>query len=75
MSNLSRAETLLSRPSWAPLVTPLEPYQRVIWEVVDEPDFGLTSRTRRLDLPAVALATLEVHAAPRRRGGRKRAAS
>jgi hypothetical protein len=45
-------------------VTPLDPYHDVFWTVEDEPDFGLTSRTRMIDLPAVALATLDVHAAP-----------
>lgn len=36
----------------------------MFWEVEDEPNFDLTPRTRMLLLPSVALATLEVHAAP-----------
>ena len=59
----STSVILPDRP-FVPLKTPLDPYIDVFWNVVDEPDLGLTSRTRMLDLPAVALATLEVRAAP-----------
>lgn len=56
-------ETLPDR-AFRPLVTPFEPYHEVFWTVEDEPDLGLTAKTRMLELPAVALATLEVHSAP-----------
>lgn len=63
MSVKLTTETLLER-SFYPLAIPLDPYNEAIWTAVDEPDMGLTSRTRMLQLPAVALATLVVHAAP-----------
>ncbi|TFD86406.1 hypothetical protein [Cryobacterium psychrotolerans] len=49
---------------FAPLVSPFENYHDVFWEVEDEPDPGLTSKTRMLALPAVSLATLRYRAAP-----------
>lgn len=55
---------ILPDQAFKPLVTPLDPYHDVFWDVQPEPDFGLTSRTRMLSLPAIALATLELHAAP-----------
>jgi hypothetical protein len=56
--------TILPDQAFTPLVTPLDPYHAVFWEVENEPDLGLTSRTQMLALPAIALATMDVHAAP-----------
>ena len=56
--------TSLPRQALSPLEGPLYPYDSVFWEVENEPDFGLTSRTKMLTLPAIALATLEVRSAP-----------
>jgi hypothetical protein len=56
--------TIVPSAAFVPLVSPFETYHDVFWEVEDEPDPGLTSRTRMLALPAVALATLRYVAAP-----------
>jgi hypothetical protein len=57
-------EVILPRQTFTPLVTPLDPYYSVVGRVQDEPDFGLTSHTAVLGLPAIALATMEVRAKP-----------
>jgi hypothetical protein len=57
-------ETILLEQAFKPLVGPLAPYDSVFWDVEIEPDFGLTSRTKMLALPAISLATLQVLAAP-----------
>lgn len=56
--------TILPDQAFVPLVTPLDPYIDRFWSVQPEPDFGLTAKTRMLSLPAIALATLVLHAAP-----------
>lgn len=61
---MSLTTTILPDQAFTPLVTPLDPYHEVFWDVQPEPDFGLTAKTRMLALPAIALATLELHAAP-----------
>lgn len=57
--NVLTSETLPER-AFVPLKTPLDPYHDVFWKIENEPDFGLTSKTLMVKLPAVALATLEV---------------
>ncbi|GAA1997220.1 hypothetical protein [Microbacterium pumilum] len=54
---MSLIATLPER-SFYPLVTPLDPYFNVVWDVEPEPEFSITSRTPMVLLPAVALATL-----------------
>ena len=56
--------TILPEQAFKPLVGPLDPYYSVFWDVENEPDLGLTSRTRMLALPATTIATLEVRSAP-----------
>lgn len=56
--------TILPDRGFSPLNSPLDPYLDAYPTAVDEPDFGLTSRTLMLKLPAIALATLDLHAAP-----------
>lgn len=56
--------TIVPRAAFVPLVSPFENYHEVFWEVEDEPDPGLTSKTRMLALPAVSLATLRYFSAP-----------
>jgi hypothetical protein len=56
--------TILPEQAFKPLVGPLDPYYDVFWDVDNEPDLGLTSRTKMLALPAISLATLEVRSAP-----------
>ncbi|MDL5351584.1 hypothetical protein [Microbacterium sp. zg-YB36] len=61
---MSSLATSLPDQAFVPLTTPLDPYHDVFWEVESEPELGLTPRTKMLALPAIALATLELHAAP-----------
>ncbi|MDH6237898.1 hypothetical protein [Cryobacterium sp. CG_9.6] len=56
--------TIVPSAAFVPLVSPFETYHSVFWEVEDEPDLALTSKTRMLALPAIALATLRYVAAP-----------
>lgn len=60
---MSFTDTLPDR-QFRPLVSPFESYHRVHSNVPDEPDFGLTSKTRMVRLPAVPMATLRYLAAP-----------
>jgi hypothetical protein len=56
--------TIVPSGAFVPLVSPFETYHEVFWDVENEPEPGLTSKTRMLALPAVALATLRYVAAP-----------
>jgi hypothetical protein len=57
-------DSILPRPAFSPLVSPFETYHQVFWDVMDEPDFGITGRTRMLRLLGVSLATLHWRSAP-----------
>lgn len=59
MNALSSPETLPERV-FVPLKTPLDHYHDAFWDLQDEPELGVTPHTLMLELPAVAIATLEV---------------
>lgn len=46
------------------LASPFETYHEVFWNVMDEPDFGITGKTPMVRLGAVTLATLHWRSAP-----------
>ena len=64
MSVIPPTEESLPDRAFKPLISPFESYHEVFWNVVDEPDFGLTGDTPMLYLPAISLATLVVKAGP-----------
>ncbi|MGN7964907.1 hypothetical protein ACTJKK_02395 [Microbacterium sp. 22179] len=59
MNALSSPETLPEQ-AFAPQKSPLDHYNDMFWELQNEPELGVTPHTLMLELPAVAIATLEV---------------